>query len=159
MMDDKDLYWLAGLLEGEGSFLAPVPSSPRLPIIQVSMTDEDVIARVAALWGKAAYRARSDSRSAERGWKTPYAVQLRGSKAVHLMRLLRPLMGLRRQAQIDRALSGYVAPKPLLIAEDKARDLARRYWEGNRRPTALGREYGISRNLAIYYINKFQPET
>ena len=46
----RDLYWLAGLLEGEGSFMRGPPSRPNMPAIAIQMTDEDVIQRVAQLW-------------------------------------------------------------------------------------------------------------
>ena len=41
-----ELHWLAGLLEGEGSFMTGPPSSPGLPVIAVNMTDQDVMARI-----------------------------------------------------------------------------------------------------------------
>ncbi len=45
-MDERILHWLAGLLEGEGSFLKPPPSAPNTPRITLQMTDEDVVQRV-----------------------------------------------------------------------------------------------------------------
>src|SRR5262245_20148534 len=44
-------YWLAGLLEGEGAFMVTKQGQQPRPV--VSMTDEDVIARVAEMWGTA----------------------------------------------------------------------------------------------------------
>lgn len=49
---EHDRYWLAGLLEGEGSFLKGPPSAPRYPVLSLQMTDEDVVARVAAMLGR-----------------------------------------------------------------------------------------------------------
>ena len=48
-MEPSDLRWLAGLLEGEGTFLRPVPSAPRAPLIRLAMTDHDVVRRAAGL--------------------------------------------------------------------------------------------------------------
>jgi hypothetical protein len=48
--DEFTLAWLAGLLEGEGSFSRGLPSNPTKPIISLHMVDEDVVARVAAIW-------------------------------------------------------------------------------------------------------------
>src|SRR4051812_10573351 len=45
----QDLSWLAGLLGGEGSFLAGSPSAPHRPSIQVVMIDQDVVERVGRL--------------------------------------------------------------------------------------------------------------
>ncbi len=45
-VDPLELHWLAGLLEGEGSFMVGPPSDPRRPAIAVQMTDEDVMRRI-----------------------------------------------------------------------------------------------------------------
>jgi len=50
-LSEIDIAWLAGLLEGEGSFLLDnrsakrfkVSTSPPFPFIKIQMTDEDVI--------------------------------------------------------------------------------------------------------------------
>jgi hypothetical protein len=105
-MNDPDFYWLAGLLEGEGSFLAGPPSAPNSLRIALTMTDEDVVARVAALWGVAYHEVRQQ-RSRVMGWKPNYYVHLRGKPAVELMEQLLPFMGERRQQQIRRALESY----------------------------------------------------
>ncbi|MFN8372332.1 MAG: hypothetical protein U0694_05570 [Anaerolineae bacterium] len=102
-VDYHSIHWLAGLLEGEGSFLAPPPSSPNTPAITISMTDEDIIRRVSAIFGTKHHQV-----SARReGAKTPYTAHLRGKPAIDLMRLLYPLLGKRRQTQIDRVLQHY----------------------------------------------------
>jgi hypothetical protein len=102
-IDKHDLYWLAGLLEAEGSFLHGPPSDPKNPRIQVQMTDEDIIARVAQLFG-VKYHATPLK---EERFKIPYSVALRGTRAALLIQQLYPLMSQRRQAQITRALEGY----------------------------------------------------
>lgn len=96
------LHWLAGLLEGEGSFLKGSPSCPRTPGVTVQMTDRDVIERVAKLFG-VTYLTQQRGK-----WKTAYRTTLRGARAVKLMKRLRPLMGERRKGQIDRAVACYV---------------------------------------------------
>lgn len=105
-MDDSDFYWMAGLLEGEGSFLAPSPSRANMPRITCSSTDEDVIARLAGLLEQSYHKA-SQERARRNGWKLAWAVELRGRKAVAMMQRLRPIMSKRRQAQIENALSSY----------------------------------------------------
>jgi hypothetical protein len=109
-----DLYWLAGLLEGEGTFVAGPPSAPRSPAVQVMMVDRDVVDRVAALFECAVtlVRARRD------GWRTAYSARVRGPRAVEWMGRLRPLMGSRRQGQIDRAMACY-APDPTRLLDDE----------------------------------------
>jgi hypothetical protein len=55
-MKDTELAWLAGLWKGEGSFKKPAPSAPNLPLVTVSMTDQDVIERAANLMGSVTVR-------------------------------------------------------------------------------------------------------
>ncbi len=98
-----DLHWLAGLLEGEGSFLKGPPSAPRYPVLALQMTDEDVVARVAAMFD----RRVGCWRPPEDRWLPTYVVRITGSKAVAWMTELRPLMGHRRQMQIDQAVASY----------------------------------------------------
>jgi hypothetical protein len=112
-----ELHWLAGLLEGEGSFMAGPPSAPRMPVISVNMTDEDVVARLGRTFGRKVHVVKPRN---ER-WQTSYQVRVTGGAAVRWMTLLRPLMGARRQSQIDRALACY-APRPsALLTDDTAR--------------------------------------
>lgn len=102
-MEYQQLYWLAGLLEGEGSFLSGPPSRPFSPSVSICSTDRDVIDRVASIFGTSVAIV-SVKRSIEHGWKQPYSTRTRGYNAAVLMRVLRPLMSERRQKQIDHAL-------------------------------------------------------
>jgi hypothetical protein len=102
-----ELPWLAGLLEGEGSFLKGPPSAPRYPVLALQMTDEDVVARVAAMFDRKL--GRWQSRHARE--QPVFLVRITGAKAVAWMTALRPLMGERRQLQIDRAVASH-APTP-----------------------------------------------
>ena len=121
-----DLHWLAGSLEGEGSFLKGPPSRPRSPVVSVQMTDEDVIARVAAMFG----RTPSCWQSPQVRWRPTYIVRITGAKAVAWMHALRPLMGSRRQLQIDRALASYDPQSTALLNEDTARQALRQLASG-----------------------------
>lgn len=97
-----DLDWLAGLLEGEGSFMAGPPSRPFAPSISLQMTDRDVVARAAKLLG-----ARYWQLSRRNNRKIMYATALRGSPSVPFMKFLLPLMGSRRQTQIRKAIKSF----------------------------------------------------
>lgn len=136
------VQWAAGLLEGEGSFLAPRPSSPNSPVLKVEMTDRDIIERFSAMWGVStqAIKAR------ERHYKTPYRAVLRGSRAVEWMQVLRPHMGLRRQSQIENAIDGW-APKPhgsQKLSDDQVLQIRQRKAAGEP-ARALAEEYGVTR--------------
>lgn len=109
MISDLELGWLAGILEGEGSFSKGPPSKPRMSRIQMQTTDEDVISRVARILGVRYCKIADRTDTGLRQTKSAFHVQLRGSRAVAWMRQLRPLMGQRRQQQIDAAIEGYEA--------------------------------------------------
>lgn len=108
-LTDTTLYWLAGLLEGEGYFGTVNQRKGgrlyRYARVGVNMTDRDVIERVAALWGVKVYVMKVSGVSKLVG----YRVTIIGTHAIEIMCLLRPLMGSRRQAQIDKALREFEA--------------------------------------------------
>lgn len=99
---ELELYWLAGLLEGEGSFLAGPPSNPRCPLVRLPMTDEDVVGHAARLLCRAV--TPWDRKSVEQR-KRVFITTIQGAAAVGLMRSLDPVMGTRRRGQIARALA------------------------------------------------------
>lgn len=100
-----DAMWLAGLLEGEGSFVCDSMngrSRPR-PRIALQMTDEDIVGRAASLlgarvWGP--YKKKSPR-------KPVWATAVTGPKAVEWMRILCPYMGERRQLKIREIISAW----------------------------------------------------
>jgi hypothetical protein len=99
-LTSNDAQWLAGLLEGEGSFMKGPPSSPNLPIVKVEMCDEDVIRHAARLLSSS---VTIIDRHPERGYKRVFRVTVKGSRAVEIMLGLRPLMGERRSRDIGSA--------------------------------------------------------
>jgi hypothetical protein len=131
------LAWLAGLLEGEGSFLRPIPSDPARPIISCRMTDLDVVQRVSIAFGTAV-QANDKGRH-----KTEFATALKGFRAVSLMRSLRPMMGKRRQTAIDRAIRDYKPPKKGL--DRRAAENIRTRRKGRESISSLARCFGVSR--------------
>ena len=109
MLTTKRLYWLAGILEGEGSF-ALVKSTngrgpARAPQIALQMTDQDVVQQAAVLFqtGVQSYQHPSPSRL-QHGWKAIHATRVYGSLAVGWMMTLYRLMGQRRREQIKKCL-------------------------------------------------------
>lgn len=99
-----EFLWLAGWLEGEGSFLAPPPSDPRRPRISGKSRDRDVVAEVGRLLRVSP--SRTDvARTRKHGWSPTWGVQKAGLGAILIMRALEPIMGERRSAQILRALA------------------------------------------------------
>jgi hypothetical protein len=148
--DEDWFYWLAGLLEGEGSFIKGTPSAPNKSRIHVNMTDKDVIEHVAQMMGVNAkgpfYR--------DQPRKPRYFATLPGLRAMEVMKRLRPLMGQRRQGQIDVVIASY-APKPHPFGDthpqaklnaEKVRDIKRRLAEGEKL-RALAREFDMDSGL------------
>jgi hypothetical protein len=125
-IDREALCWLAGLLEGEGSFFAGPPSSPNLPILQVSMVDADVIQRVATLLGVKPFVIRPRRSH----WQVAFGVRVRGAPAVAWMTALRPLLGQRRQEQVDLAIASYESRSRQLLDEVAAAEAIRLLGQG-----------------------------
>ena len=106
MINDYDLRWLAGLLEGEGSFMMSrntVGGKLYLyPKIVVTMTDEDVIQRAASLFGTKVYVVPKQTDRLQQ-WRAT----LTGTRAAALMERLLPEMGTRRSNKIGEILQAY----------------------------------------------------
>lgn len=96
-MERDDLVWLAGLLEGEGTFDLHNGKYPR---IRLSMTDRDVVGRAATLMGA---KVRLSLKPAPQ--KAQWNAEISGEKADVLMRALLPLMGSRRSGRIADVLA------------------------------------------------------
>lgn len=119
-MKNLDLMWLAGLLEGEGWFGTTnchvKGKTYRYPRVGVSMTDRDVIERVAAFWGNKVAVLRPYGVSK----KTQYRVMISGKKAAEYMVMLRPHMSKRRQEQIDAVLAEWNSREPTDVSRKKS---------------------------------------
>ena len=101
-LEGNDLHWLAGLLEGEGSFFVSTSGGKRAPAIRISlqMVDREPVEKAAKLMGREVkkYRPYGKNRS------PTYTTGMYGSNALETMKKLRPLLSPRRQKQIDRCI-------------------------------------------------------
>jgi len=154
-MTDQEFYWLAGLLEGEGSFLAGPPSAPNSVRIELTMTDADVVARVAGLWHVAFNEVRRE-RCREMGWKPNFFVHLRGKRALELMERLLPLMGERRQGQIRRALASYNPYLRNKLGPEQVADIRSKLAQGLRHHE-IAAHYGIDRSTVSHIKAGVRP--
>jgi len=98
------VVWLAGLLEGEGTFSVNATPPHAYPLISVQMCDEDVVTRAARILGAVGIQRREPENI---NWSVTYVAKISGYSAANWMRRLRPYMGLRRIVAIDRALAAY----------------------------------------------------
>lgn len=96
MSMDVQLAWLAGIIEGEGCITTKHRGAREALLVRVKMTDEDVIQRVAHLFGSSYHSIPP----AQAGWKTQYSTEVTGKRAVKLMEELSPLLGHRRTERL-----------------------------------------------------------
>jgi hypothetical protein len=95
-MDIKDIYYVAGILEGEGCF-----SYYNAPRIFLKMTDRDVIEKVKFIMNVNV----SIGEQNRNGWKTACVLAINSHQAIGWMMTLYPLMSARRKEQIKQVLS------------------------------------------------------
>jgi hypothetical protein len=105
--DIKQIYWLAGILEGEGCFYLAKLSSKYKNMkgfcIKLAMTDKDVVERSAKIIGNntIVYRRHNGLRST----KDVYIIRVTNTKvAISWMMTLYPLMGIRRKIKIKELI-------------------------------------------------------
>lgn len=104
-MKNSDLHWLAGIMEGEGSFMKPyTKKNTGQPRISFVSTDKDTTQRVADLLGTSYYQRIPTSKDGHTR-KPQYVFTLVSSRCIGIMNELYPLMGQRRRGQIEEALS------------------------------------------------------
>jgi hypothetical protein len=105
-MEMKDLYWMSGLVEGEGCFrrakdLGKGRASGNVQL-QIAMTDRDVIERAGRL-----LRTRVYEYDKAPPRKRIYSVVVSGPRAAGWMMTLYSLMGERRKAKIVECLAAW----------------------------------------------------
>lgn len=92
----EDAIWLAGLLEGEGTFDLHRKKYPR---VRVGMSDRDVVGRAATLMGAQVRLSLKPYPNS-----AMFHAEISGTKAVMIMEEVLPHMGARRSAKIATVL-------------------------------------------------------
>lgn len=115
-LQTKDIYWLAGLIEGDGCFTnsSTVNFSPT---VAVKMSDADVVNRandILRFTRHVPVRCFPDSRPDR---QPTYIAKVTGTRAIGWMMTLYPLMGERRQARIRELITTWKS-----VRENKKRD-------------------------------------
>ena len=106
MISVRELEWLAGFLEGEGSFSWNRSGNGGTLRVEVWSIDEDVVARSVKLVGaKIMRRVLTPREGIIRSIQPQFGWVLYGKHAAGLMMTLYSLMGARRKEQIKRALA------------------------------------------------------
>lgn len=109
-IDQANLHWIAGLLEGEGCFTIknPKTGTKRSVMVTCHMTDKDVLDRLRTVIG---YGLLLGPYSNGKGHKPRYVYSTSGESAYHLMKLLLPLMCSRRSIRIKQLIRDYDSVK------------------------------------------------
>lgn len=101
-MREADIAWIAGIVEGEGTFCIAGPNGRRTyPQIIVEMSDKDVVEKLAAFW-TSTVRCRPRA-----PFKDLYKATLSGKNAAIWMLRLYPLLGARRRGRVREILKAY----------------------------------------------------
>jgi hypothetical protein len=102
----NDSIWLAGLLEGEGTFITyknQRGTGRPCARVQLGMCDRDVVERAAAIMGGTVRVRWKDPNKPN--WNEQYVTAVAGERAEATMRRIRPFMGARRGEKIDSILA------------------------------------------------------
>lgn len=147
-MKDMDAAWLAGLLEGEGCFGTGSSGSPT---IWLTMTDQDVVERVATL----CMVGFSIRKPGKKDRKPAYSLHVCGEQALAVMRIILPFMGIRRAAKIREVMERAAARGGVCkgqrvgsakLLDSQAAEILQK-WKLNPAygvQSALAREYGVT---------------
>lgn len=101
-MANEDWAWLAGLLEGDGSFERVKNGVKTIaPTIRIAMLDKDIIERVARIFETPIYSYLTPKRD-KLMWRTQLSKK---DKLMPILQNILPFMGERRKLQIESMLS------------------------------------------------------
>lgn len=102
-MNDIELGWVAGIIEGEGTFFL---KSGRYPRIAVQMTDSDVLERLLNTTGVGTLVHQKWKKEEHHKETWVWSVQ-HSEKSAELIRTILPLLCSRRAAKASEVLRGY----------------------------------------------------
>lgn len=120
MINDFELGWIVGYLEGEGSFeYRRRAGKGGSRAVRVRSTDLDVINKFIALMYKLTGKQYSycTTVATRENWSDSYLVQIYSREALQLMKLIVPHMGYRRRQRIWQSINGFEPPHKFNIKE------------------------------------------
>ena len=138
---NEDIYWLAGLLEGEGYF----GIQGNKPIIRLSMTDLDIVERANSILGNNSIHTYQRKEN----WKPTHIIQFGGKPALDWMIRLYPYLGERRRGKIDEvrelydpSLSQKATTKRRALTDEQERKVLEKFNNGMT-IRSLANEYSV----------------
>lgn len=146
---DTEIAWVAGLLEGEGSFLTKSGTSS--PLIACQMTDLDVLEEVKRICGAGSIYVVAIRNEK---WKQSWTFSVSGKEAARIMNMVRPYMKSRRTSAIDKALltwNNRIAERNAV--EQKAREAAEAWRNGEGSLRSLAERFDVGREHIRKYTD------
>lgn len=141
-MDTIDAAWIAGLLEGEGTFGY---HSGHLRVT-CEMTDEDVIERLAKIIGSSVW----ESKQRNVNWKPTWRCSVSGERAKQLMLDIYPMMGSRRQGKIDEVVHLWDSRTTNRKKRYNSEDISNAFKDGASTAKVI-EDFGCSKTTALRY--------
>jgi hypothetical protein len=136
-VDMRDIYWLAGILEGEGCFTY----SGCTPMVQLQMLDTDIVERAARIMGTKVGRRKRLTPNGHIVWFT----QASGGQAVGIMETIYLLLGVRRRETIRKRISQW---RPASRLGWTMVHQMRVMHAGGMTAAAVARHFGVNRERA-----------
>lgn len=148
-MNETETAWVAGILEGEGSFIL---RDGHRPVVQLAMTDEDVVRRVHAFAECGVVNGPYEYNGHKPQWKFQITTS---EDAVAFMKEILPWMGRRRMQKIEYILQIWyewdsvgrdAEVRSRRVVDDETRTLIRSMYSTKRGVlTEMSRRFGVSR--------------
>lgn len=141
MIDLPELYWFAGLFEGEGYVYLQKTGQYAAPTMGVEMANEDVISTLVTMFGgtKSTRKRGSNQRT--------YTWSFSASKGcIELLSVIYDLLSKKRQTQIDTVMEGYKPSPKARINAEGCEDVISKLKEGHTQ-TEIAKELGISQSV------------
>jgi hypothetical protein len=153
-MKETELYWVAGLLEGEGSFLIKTDSSSLK--VQCAMSDFDVLQHLQSLCNGNLSAAGTKAKA---HYKQIWTWSLNGEPAQRLMHDVYPLMGQRRQEQILDSLVKHAIRREQVILSRECKtvwytEAAKAYLRHEGSYRMIEAKYGVNYVTVKNYVDK-----
>lgn len=110
-ISEVDLAYIAGILEGEGSFTL----RRKNVVVRCDMTDSDIILRLKSIVGFGHVNSRAPAKP---GYKPVFMYTVSGKPAISLCNQIYKFMGNRRQSRITEILKSYYSLKRLYTLQN-----------------------------------------
>lgn len=136
-LQEKDLYWLAGILEGEAYFGKQTINTS--PGIAVEMTDEDIIQRVCLIFNTKYCKPKVRQPTHKQSYKTI----IRGQRAIDIMKIIYPIMGERRKNKILECIESYKLKGRGVLKDFQISEIKDRFLKGEK-VKEIAKDYPIT---------------